>query len=820
MFMSKRLFAVVMFASFAFSSVMAADEDGEAGCVACGTRRASSRTSASMSVGSNVNVSKLSGYQAETAIAINPTDTQKLVIFSNSSTTGLFRSYSTNGGQTWTAGNIATGADNLEAACCDPTVCFDKFGTLFLCYLTNAAKPGTIVYSSTDSGVTFTKVATLSTDSDQPTIVSGPGSTAGSSTVWVLYTDTNGNQVAQGMATTALGTFGSFGSVITVPNTNGLGFGDIAIGPAGQVVVGFQNTGSGNGPDTIKCSVNTVGLGGTFSNLVTLSATNVGGFDNITPQPNRSIDSELGLAIDTTNGPFRGRTYAVYTDESPDESNDTNIMFRYSDNFGSTWSSAVRINDDATTRSQFFPKIALDPTTGAVAIAWMDCRNDSGSGQNDRDSAANTDAQVYAAVTTDGGVTFATNVRISAGSTNAKLQSDTGNEFGDYIGIAYHGGKFYPAWPDNSNSTGDNPDGTSEFDIYTAKVTVTINNGGPLTTTTTASNAAAPFSSSAQNVTLNATVTASNTVNEGTVTFQIKSGNTNVGTAVTSSTVSTGAASVTYALPANLAQGTYTIVATYNATANFLTSSDSTHTLTISNAPIFTSAANATPNPATINQSVQFSAAASGASTITFTWNFGDGSSGSGASPTHTYTSASTFTATVTATDLSNQTATSSVQVTVNASNTGIGVLPGEIDTDGDGYSDTIEIADGSNPNDPTDNPGFGDAPVLRQLTQTKFTISRTGKLTMTGTLAIPADFDPGFVDTIVDIAGYTQVFFLSSRGSGRTGRDSFRVTFKIVRGTVAAQTAKFTLSLNAVTNQVVDGAPLQIVIGNLVFRK
>ena len=71
---------------------------------------------------------------------------------------------------------------------------------------------------STDSGVTYTKVATLSTDSDQPTIVSGPGSTAGSSTVWVLYTNSVSSQVAQGMSTTALGTYGSFGSVITIPN--------------------------------------------------------------------------------------------------------------------------------------------------------------------------------------------------------------------------------------------------------------------------------------------------------------------------------------------------------------------------------------------------------------------------------------------------------------------------------------------------------------------------------------------------------------------------------------------------------------------------
>ena len=45
--------------------------------------------------------------------------------------------------------------------------------------------------------------------------------------------------------------------------------------------------------------------------------------------------------------------------------------------------------------------------------------------------------------------------------------------FGDYSGLAFYGGTFYPCWADNSNSTGDNPGGTlGTLDIYTARVTV------------------------------------------------------------------------------------------------------------------------------------------------------------------------------------------------------------------------------------------------------------------------------------------------------------------------------------------------------------
>jgi hypothetical protein len=45
--------------------------------------------------------------------------------------------------------------------------------------------------------------------------------------------------------------------------------------------------------------------------------------------------------------------------------------------------------------------------------------------------------------------------------------------FGDYTKLAFDSGTFYPAWSDNSNSTGDNPDGAlSKLDLYTTAVTI------------------------------------------------------------------------------------------------------------------------------------------------------------------------------------------------------------------------------------------------------------------------------------------------------------------------------------------------------------
>jgi hypothetical protein len=75
-------------------------------------------------------------------------------------------------------------------------------------------------------------------------------------------------------------------------------------------------------------------------------------------------------------------------------------------------------------------------------------------------------------VTRNGGSSFIRNFRIGAGVSNA-AQAQSGVDYGDYEGLAFHAGTFYPLWADNSNSTHDNPDGRlNEFDLYTAAVAV------------------------------------------------------------------------------------------------------------------------------------------------------------------------------------------------------------------------------------------------------------------------------------------------------------------------------------------------------------
>jgi len=443
---------------------------------------ASARTAASPTP-VNVNVSLRQGNESEESVAINPTNPKNIVIFTNiaEGVAGMFLAVSFDGGQTWNR-RIVGDNDNLGDACCDPSLSFDEYGNLFMTYLLNSENTVPIALS-TDGGLSFSVIAQVVRPTnksntaieasgsvrffDQPTITAGKGQ------VWVIFNG-EGPMFATGAPVTGLGSVGAFFIGEVVPGTNNCTYGDISIGPAGQIMQVCTLTESGQGGGKLFVNVDPDGLGPTgFGSRVFIVHTHVGGFDFIPPQPDRSVDAEPGLAWDRSGGPHNGRVYLVYTQEIRNESDNTDIFVRYSDDNGATWSAAVRVNDDRTSNSQFNPKIALDPTTGNLVVVWFDSRADLGlGGPGDTDGIPNDDAQFWGAFSTDGGVSFTPNIQISAGTSNSH-DSGNGIDYGDFTGLSFFGGLAHPAWADNSNSTGDNPDGTlHKLDIYSAAIPI------------------------------------------------------------------------------------------------------------------------------------------------------------------------------------------------------------------------------------------------------------------------------------------------------------------------------------------------------------
>src|SRR5436190_1465973 len=131
-----------------------------------------------------------------------------------------------------------------------------------------------------------------------------------------------------------LGQFGAFSTPERVPTSNGRGdYGDTAVGPNGQVMVTYQDKTGGQVGSNIYTAVDPDGLGSAgFNDPRFLAHTYVGGFDYIPAQPDRSVDAEANLAWDRAGGAHTGRAYVIWTQETPNESDNMDIMFQCSDN--------------------------------------------------------------------------------------------------------------------------------------------------------------------------------------------------------------------------------------------------------------------------------------------------------------------------------------------------------------------------------------------------------------------------------------------------------------------------------------------------------
>jgi len=421
---------------------------------------------AQLTPGTDVNSSQKAGDDNECAIAANPANPNQLFVACNTSGPGIFAARSTDGGATWTFPDpsdktIADGdAGQGAPACCDPTLAWDTFGNLYVTYI-NSAVNAIVTLLSTDGGATFTNLASFSGSVDQPTVVAA-NTTASPVAVWVVWNQ-SGQMVTRGAPVTGLGAVGAFNALQTIPGTANCSFGDIAIAPNGAVVQVCGNPTGGQGPSTLLVNTDTDGLGaGNFGPAVAATVSNVGGFDFFPAQNARSVDPEAGLAFDNhTGSPHFGRLYLVYTEETAPENDDLDIMLRFSDDNGATWSGATRVNDDAAApiRSQFLPKIAVDDTTGNVLVCWHDARN----------SASNTAMQAYCAMATPSGATptFGANVLVSDG---ASASNGAGVEFGDYAGLDFVQNMAHPVWADTSNSTSNNPDLNARFDVQLDRV--------------------------------------------------------------------------------------------------------------------------------------------------------------------------------------------------------------------------------------------------------------------------------------------------------------------------------------------------------------
>jgi hypothetical protein len=176
-------------------------------------------------------------------------------------------------------------------------------------------------------------------------------------------------------------------------------------------------------------------------------------------------------------------------------------------------------------------------------------------------------------------ISWSTPADITYGTALDGLQLDaTASVPGSFV-YAPAAGTVLNAGSGQTLSTTFTPSDTTDYSGASASVSLNVLQAD---TTTAATDAAATTSDSS--VTLTASVTSgaasAGTVNEGSVTFVVTDSLGNVVGTAQSGTVASGAASVSYPLPAGISAGTYAISASYSGT-NFAPSSGAA-TLTLS----------------------------------------------------------------------------------------------------------------------------------------------------------------------------------------------------------------------------------------------
>ncbi len=413
------------------------------------------------------------------AVAIDPTVTDNPTLFAiMQSTGGFFRAgFSTDGGVNWAD---STTPPPLSAF---PAAAWDTFDNLFVAGVDSNGD--VFVSISTNDGVDFFPANTVTLGpGTTPAIAVGPGrplelggvdldgdGVSDEQALWVVWENNDAIAFA-GFSVTGTGavTLAQQGDIV---GTTSGAFPDVAVGPAGSVAAAYQQRGDDDeGPTFINVVVNVPGLADAGGNGwatpqpvrhpadATAPTTNVGVDDVIPAQP-AGINAQPHVVWDHSGGRFDGRLYLVYTTEASDSTaatltsenetvnNNTDVVLLTTDNLEDlvvnpddpgfnnepdvSWPAPLVVTDDPLCtadeqqeqRSQFLPQLALDQTTGILAVTWYDARNDVGNSSepgNTNDptgneignvDSANDDVQVFGTLSFDGGQSSRAPFRLS-----------------------------------------------------------------------------------------------------------------------------------------------------------------------------------------------------------------------------------------------------------------------------------------------------------------------------------------------------------------------------------------------------------------------
>ncbi len=155
----------------------------------------------------------------------------------------------------------------------------------------------------------------------------------------------------------------------------------------------------------------------------------------------RESTADLGtLAVDTSSGPYRGNLYAIWVEFEPGQRLNRDVFLSRSSDRGATWSPPLRVNDDPPGSDHVMPGVSVNGA-GTIETIWYDYRSWPGMSR----------FNLYAARSSDGGVHFGPNFRVTTFPSSVFVPWTFTPNFGDYNQCVSVGLDFYPVWADTRN---------------------------------------------------------------------------------------------------------------------------------------------------------------------------------------------------------------------------------------------------------------------------------------------------------------------------------------------------------------------------------
>ena len=417
-------------------------------------------------VGPNVDVSNECGPQSETFITLNNRNASSLAGGSNEIFRLPMRGYaSSDGGSSWSGVDlplppaIGNGIDFGS----DPTLAFDTRGNLFYGYIVVFFGHGNgingtelAVARSSDGGKTYPSVNFFSFSGGQDHFNDKPMIAADTNlkspfrdNVYLAWDAASGGSSSGGIRFARSIDHGASFSITRIDNPNGPGRSIAAqpfVGPNGEVYAAWNDI-----------AANTIAFNRSFDGGATFGTPSVIAAKTIRFDIGIPAISFRGALIypacdaDRSNGPHRGRLYCSWTDLASNGVN-TDIFTAFSDDQGSTWSSARRVADGLSgSVDRFYQWLSVDAVSGDVNISFYDTRNDT-TGQRFM-------TDVYFSRSADGVNWLSPNARVSTTSSNEHdcnglfpcAGINYGNQYGDYEGLVSFNGISHAIWTDSRN---------------------------------------------------------------------------------------------------------------------------------------------------------------------------------------------------------------------------------------------------------------------------------------------------------------------------------------------------------------------------------